>query len=262
MTPESRERIEINRREIEINDANGDRGLENRVEYSDGSFTAEGKITDGPNAGKEWRKGKNVGQIDRDIPGLKALGFSTDIERQTVGDWGYMVQGGQNEGQPKAGDTWFKSPAHVEQAPESTFDLAELQAHGETMVEQDAQGRTTYKRTVMPDKGLDMVEVTSYHDAEGFSITTGKHLGPKERGKVWEVRRMLPKTSGQQTEASLQTPLGTMHDLEIFGTDRDLELSDEEKGLMDEDQTRQSTERMRRAPSIISRGRWESPAVE
>lgn len=255
MNPE-RERIEVSRKEIPIQDANGDAGGEERVYYSDGSWIGQGDIRSGKNQGKKWIKGHG-GVTDGPID-LRPLGIDGAVEQTSTNDWGYMVEGGREPGQPKTGDNWFKPVLHHETEIPPEHDEGELTLRAGVDRETDDQGRPTYEVKRYGEKVI--ITRRTYHDAEGYMVETGKHVAGPERGKIWEARRPLVSLT---SEASLLTPSGSLRELSVRGLVIDRQLSEAERGFMTPEQQEESTDRMRRAATVEMRGaRFETPATE
>lgn len=258
--PESRERIEVNRREIAIEDRNGDRGRETRVEYADGGFVATGKIESGPNAGKAWVKGKGGVWGDRSIDAVSTFGLSANVDESSIGDWGYMIQGGQQADQPRPGDTWLKTRSLLDRTPDRVHGDERLVDRGVDR-ETDELGRTTYEKKTFGEKV--MVLVTTYDDEAGFSVTTGKHIAGPESGKTWETRSVLKSPDGRDRDPSLQptgaagqTPEGTIDDLVLRGVSRDLDVTNEERSLMTAEQQAETRQRLGSTAYLELAGRW------
>lgn len=256
MAFESRERIETGRREIPISE-NGDIGHETRVFYSDGSWTGKGSIQEGPNAGKKWVKGHggNIEGVD-----ASKLGIDGVIEHTETNDWGYMVQGGNTEGQPKTGDSWTKPVAHYESEIPAEHSDTDLVLREGVNQETDEHGRPTYEVKTYGEKVIVMRR--TFHDAEGYYVETGKHVAGPEKGKAWEARR--PIGNGTiASEAAVMTPLGTMKGLEMRGVVIDRELSEAEASQMTPEQQAETRERMRKSAMVEHRANtWEAAPVE
>ncbi len=256
MNPESRERIETGKKEIPISE-NGEIGHETRVFYSDGSWTGKGSIQEGPNAGKKWVKGH--GGMNEHVDASK-FGINGSIENTQTNDWGYMVQGGNTENQPKTGDSWAKPVIHYESEIPAEHSQDELVTRAGVSRETDEQGRATFEVKLIGEKV--MVMRRTFHDAEGYYVETGKHVAGPEKGKSWEARR--PIGNGTiPSDAEITSPLGNMKGLEMREVVIDRELSEAEAALMTPEQQTETRERMRRSATINHKvNTWEAPPVQ
>ncbi len=226
MSTESRERIETNRREIPIEDRNGDKGREERIEYSDGSWVGRGEIIEGPSRGQKWIKGEG-GTAQGELTELTALGIGrANVEQFTAGRWGAIIAQGENSQKPERGSNWLWAQATVSEHP--------ARIHGDELLvdrgiqsEADERGRETYKLVRNPN-GEVIVMVTSYDDASGMKVLTGKHLAGPKAGHAWEERTALTPAAEQGTDISLATAEGSIDRLRVRGFSRDL-VDDPEK---------------------------------
>ncbi len=255
MYSESPERIKTGERLIEIKDQNGDIGQETREYFADGSYIGRGEITQGPNAGKKWVRGQGSGIIDGEFD-LRALGISEAVAERSTNNWGYMEQGGQEPGQPKTGDNWFKPLLHMAKEIPAEHEDAELIAKEGVEKETDHQGRIIYQQE---HKGADHTVLRrTYHDDLGYLVETTKYIDGPQQGRVSEVRRPIDETAPVPVSANLQTPAGTLGNLHVRRLAIDRELSDAEKSFMLEPQQEMSRERMRGAATLDIGGEWSN----
>lgn len=257
MNYESPERIKTSERTIELEDSHGDQIHELREFYADGSWIAHGEVTSGPNEGKAWVKGHG-GAVDGAFA-LEALGFNGTPDEVATNDWGYMLRGGQTDGQPKTGDSWFKPVLHMEQEIPPAHNPETLTAEAGVDQETDDQGRIVYEQRLVGQKH---VVIRRSFSADGTVSETGRHLAGPEAGRVWETRYRLG-SDGQriaipQPGLQLETLAGDMHGMSLRQMTIDRELSETEAATMTPEQQRQTRERMRRSITLdIGGSGWE-----
>ncbi len=253
MNMDNRERIEINKYEKPIQDANGDIGREQWVDYLDGSKVGHGKIEKGPSVGHEWLKGEG-GTLENAPEALNVAGVSgLKLTEMRAGRWGVILEQGKNPKSPKKGDTWFWAHASTEETFDRVHGDDELVQREGVQKEVDDQNRTTYE-VKTGGNGSVKIERTAYFDEDGYSVLTGKHVAGSEAGKVWEERRTLRPDADQATKGTLATPKGNMSALGVRGFSRDLAPSDAQ---VQKGETVDS-----RTLHLIMQGEWEPKAKD
>lgn len=221
------ERVEVSRERRTIENADGV-GYEDVVNYRDG-HVATGEYTNGPSRGHKWLRGEG-GALTNPPATISVAGLhNVPVADFRPGQWGTVLEQGQNPKKPKTGETWLWCHASTTEAFTQLHPDEALVLREGVDREDDAQGRPVYEvRT--GSGGKVMVVLTAYADDGEYRISTGKHVaGPKE-GEVWEERRSLVPANEQPIPSIMETDHGTLQGLVIRGFSRTIVRSKQDAG--------------------------------
>ncbi|USN53318.1 MAG: hypothetical protein H6760_04095 [Candidatus Nomurabacteria bacterium] len=196
-------------------DRNGNIIREEVSELAGGAVHREGGIEEGPEAGRRWSKwDEKEARPIPDAPAELPLWYTSDptqINELRARRYGFITEASENGGGPLAGDAWLHAEADVEVLPVDPFSaealerMRELSAEKPTLVIQDADFATTYRRH--EHEGQIRIEITRVHD-NGTKFTRGEHITGDRKGSGW-ITREAPVDTQIVDGLELQTDDGS-----------------------------------------------------